>query len=86
MVLDLQHLLYETVRGGAMNRILWAVAAVSLMALCWGTIFLSVGSTAVAMAQESTNTTLCQLDPEYRFSYEPPALFQNLPLNAARKL
>ena len=67
-----------------MNRVLWIVAAVSVMAVCWGTVFLGIGSAAVAIAQESTNSTLCQLDPEYRFTYEPPALFSTTPKPAAR--
>ena len=67
-----------------MNRVLWVVAAVALMVVCWGTVFLGIGSTAVAITQESTNATLSQLDPEYRFTYEPPALLAKSPKQAAR--
>ena len=59
-----------------MSRMLWVVAAITVMALCWGTAFLGIGSVSVALAKESTNSNLSQLDPEYRFDYKPPSLME----------
>ena len=57
-----------------MSRMLWIVAAITVLVVCWGTVFLGIGSVSVALANESTNGSLSQLDPEYRFDYKPPSL------------
>lgn len=67
-----------------MSRTLWVVAAVTMMALCWGSIIFGVGSILVTINHESLNASLCRVAPELRLTPEPPTLLARTAKPATR--
>ena len=56
-----------------MSRLLWMIAAVTMMALCWGSVVLGVGSVSMTINQDRVNANLCQVAPEFRYVAKAPA-------------
>lgn len=68
-----------------MSRTVWVVAAITTMALCWGTIILGVGSLSVTDNQASLNATLCKIAPEYRLPVDQTTVYERVHRQVARR-
>jgi len=55
-----------------MSRSLWVAVVITVMAVCWGSMILGVGSIAVTVSTESAYASICSIAPEYRLTAEPP--------------